>query len=427
MPETHFPGPDTIHRRLLPNGITVLVYENFASQSIVIEGLVRAGSLGESWEQAGLSNMTAASLMRGTTKRSFAEIYEELESVGADLGFSSGNHTTGFAANCLVEEVDLLLDLLAQSLCQPIFPEKQVEQVQGQIMTGLAMRANDTRRMAGLLFNETLYPNHPYGRSTSGYVETIATLNHKDLAQFHRCYYGPLGLIITIVGAIDADEAVDKISAVFGGWQNPDQEPLPDLPGVKRPSELVRVHHLMPDKSQSDLILGLPGPLRSAPDYLDASLMNTVLGVFGMMGRIGQTVREKKGLAYYAYSRLQGGLGPAPWVASAGVAPDNVELTIECILQEIQLIQTELIVDEEAADSKAYRIGSLPVSLETNSGLAGIITDMELYELGLDYLFHFPDLIQAITPERMRAAAQKYLSTDQLVIAVAGPNMPSSN
>ncbi len=422
MLDRRYPGPETIRRTTLPNGITVLVYENFASQSVVMEGVVRAGALAESRQWAGLSNFTAVSLMRGTEKRDFAQIYEELESIGADLGFSSGTHTTGFSAHCLAEDMDLLLDLMAQSLRRPTFPENQVEQVRGQIMTGLAMRANDTRRMANLIFNEALYPEHPYGRSTSGYLDTIPAISRDDLADFHARYYGPSGMILAVVGAVKAEEALEKVTAVFGDWQNPNQQPLPPMPDAVRPAELRRVTHAMPDKIQSDIILGLPGPLRSAPDYLDASLMNTILGVFGMMGRIGQTVREEQGLAYYAYSRLQGGLGPAPWSASAGVAPQNVAQAIASIRAEITKIQNEPVSAEELADSIAFRTGSLPVSLETNSGLAGVIADMELYDLGLDFLQRFPDMMRAITAERIQAAAQKYLSAEQMVVAVAGPD-----
>lgn len=168
-------------------------------------------------------------------------------------------------------------------------------------------------------------------------------------------------------------------------------------------------------------MLGLPGPPRSAEDYLDISLANTILGVFGMMGRLGENVRERQGLAYYVFSRLQGGLGPSPWYVSTGVAPDKVEVATNSILEEIQRLQEEPVTEEELEDTKLYRTGSLPVSLETNDGLASIISDMELLDLGLDYLQRFPDLINEITAERVQAAAQKYLSTSQIVIAVAGP------
>lgn len=422
MLDSRYPGPETIYRYVLPNGITLLVYENFASQSVVVEGMVRAGALAEAPQMAGLASFTAALLMRGTEKRPFAQIYEDLEAVGAELGFSSGRHTTAFAAQSLVEDLDLILDLTAQSLRYPTFPVEQVEQVRGQILTGLAMRADSTQRMASLKFYELLYAGHPYGRSSSGYPETIANISREDMTDFHGRFYGPRDMIITIVGAIKVEEALEKVTAVLGDWYNPNQEELPAVPSAVWPEQEQQIHHPMPDKSQTDIIMGLPGPLRSAPDYLDASLMNTILGVFGMMGRIGQSVREEQGLAYYAYSRLNGGLGPSPWLASAGVAPDKVTQTVESIRAEIGRIQTEMVDAEELADCQAFRTGSLPVSLETNSGLASIITDMELYDLGLDYLQRFPDMIRAVTPERIQAAAQKYLSTTQMAIAVAGPN-----
>lgn len=202
---------------------------------------------------------------------------------------------------------------------------------------------------------------------------------------------------------------------------------MPDAPPAVRPSQTLRVHVDMPQKMQSDIVLGLPGPLRSAPDYLEASLANTVLGVFGMMGRLGQNVREKQGLAYYAYSRLHGGLGPSPWYISTGVAPEKVELALDSVLAEIERLCTEPIPKEELADSQAYRTGSMPVGLETNSGLASVITDIELYNLGLDYLRHLSGKIMAMTPETVQAAAQKYLTSQQLAIAVAGPNGTGEN
>jgi zinc protease len=188
-----------------------------------------------------------------------------------------------------------------------------------------------------------------------------------------------------------------------------------------RPAGLVRHNVNMPEKAQADIIMGLPGPRRSAEDYLEASMMNTILGVFGMMGRIGQNVREEQGLAYYAYSRLSGGLGPGAWTAAAGVSPENVEQAVASILDEIKRIQDEPVDDDELADSKAYRIGSLPVSLETNGALADVIGDMEYYELGLDFLQTYAERINRITVADVQAAARKYLSVDELAVVVAGP------
>lgn len=426
MPDRTYPGPQNIHRTVLDNGIVVLVYENFAAQSVVVEGYYWSGALNEGRERAGLADFVAGMLMRGARGRNFDEIYEALESVGASLDFSAGRHLSEFSAAGLAEDLDLLLDLTSDSLCDPTFPANEVEQLRGEIMTALQIRANDTRHMAALRFRELLYNGHPYGYSTQGYPETVATITRDDLQAFHRRHYGPEGLTITIVGAVEADDAVKRVDVALGDWRNDDWVAPPELPAVSRPSATLRDYVAMPEKTQSDIVLGLPGPPRSVDDYLDVSMANTILGVFGMMGRLGEKVREEQGLAYYAYSRLQGGLGPSPWYVSTGVAPDNVELAIESILREIGRMQDEPVSEEELEDSRLYRTGSLPVSLETNGGLANIISDLELLDLGHDYLQRFPDLINEITPERVQAAAQKYFSTDQIAIVVAGPPQSES-
>ena len=417
----NYPSTQTIHREVLPNGIVVLVYERFASPSFVIEGSVQTGALAETRTTAGLANFTAVSLLHGTQNYSFEQIYDELESAGADLNFSGGFHTTGFSAQGLIEDFDLVLDLTAAALRTPTFPPDQIQQIRGQLITSLHMRANDTRSMASLAFDELVYGGHPYGRSELGYLDTIPHITPDHLQQFHQLNYGPQNMIITVVGAIKAETAVAKIQQTLGDWHNL-QQPSPILVAdMPRPATLLKSHVAMPDKQQADIRLGLPGPRRAEPDYLQASLMNTILGVFGMMGRIGQSVREEQGLAYYAYSRLQGGLGPAPWCAIAGVAPTAVEQATTSILDEIKRMQDEIVPEDELADNKAYRTGSLPMSLETNSGIADVISDMELYGLGLDYLVDYPEQIEAITAVQIQQAAQKYLSTKQIGVAVAGP------
>lgn len=421
MATNKFPGPETIRRHVFDNGVTALVYENMDSGTVSIEGVVRAGAVGETRANAGLANFTADMLMRGTHKRSFDEIFEALESTGAGVSFGGSRHTSGFSGHSLAEDFDLILDIIDESLRRPTFPAEHIERLRGQIITGLQMRANNTRQMAWLAYSEAAYKEHPYGLSVSGYIDSIGNIDRADMVEFYDRYYGPQGMIIGVAGAIPADDVLRKLESVFGAWRNESHQKTALSPDIGRPRGLQRRHVPMPEKHQADIVLGLPGPRRSAPDYLDASLMNTILGVFGMMGRIGQNVREEQGLAYYASSRLEGGLGPGSWTASAGVAPDKVEQAIESIRHEIRRIMNEPVAAEELADSQAYRTGSLPMSLETNSGLVDIITDMELYELGLDYLQRYKDEINAITVERIQKAAQKYLSADDIVIAVSGP------
>jgi zinc protease len=153
-PLSSIPGADDITRVELANGIIVLARENPNSQAVTLRGYLLAGSLYDSDEKLGLADFTASALMRGTAKREFQAIYESLESIGASIGFSSGTHTAGFGGRSLSEDLPLLLDLVKESLYFPAFPSGQVEKLRAQMLTGLALRAQDTRDMASLSFDE---------------------------------------------------------------------------------------------------------------------------------------------------------------------------------------------------------------------------------------------------------------------------------
>ncbi len=415
------PGPNDISRHELSNGIVVLICENHASPSVIVNGLVRVGAADERPEQAGLAAFTAAALMRGTARRTFAQIYEELESVGASAGISAGTYSTGFAGKSLAEDLPLVLDILSDALRHPTFPPDEIEKLRGEILTDLEERAHDTARMAALTFHELAYPaGHPYARSLSGYIETVSPITRDDLAAFYSGGYGPTGMIVVVVGAVKTDEALVQVEAALGDWTSSTYERMP-LPDVPRITEARERFVPIPGKTQCDIVLGYPGPARTDPAFLDAAVCNTVLGVFGMMGRLGDKVRDEQGLAYYAYSRVDGGPGPGPWRVIAGVNPANVERAIASIRAEIARICEEPVDEQELADNKAFLTGSLPLRLETNEGVAQVILDMERYSLGLDYLQRYTGLIEAITAEQVQAAAQRWLDPDAYALAIAGP------
>jgi zinc protease len=418
------PGPDDIVRRELGNGIVVLVRENHAAPSVVINGLLRAGAVHVPADKAGLARFTASALMRGAGRRTFAEIFEEIESVGASLGFGGGQHVTEFSGQCLVEDLDLLLDILKDTLFAPAFPADQLEKLRGQIITGLQVRAHDTRYVAGETFSQLAYPaEHPYSRSSAGTVETVRTITRRDIVNFHWQHYEPRGMVVVVVGDVNADRVIERLDERLSPWSpSPAQaEREPVLPVAPPLGEAREASAIVPGKSQADIVLGVPGPPRVAPDFLPARLANTVFGVFGLMGRLGSNVRDKQGLAYYAYSRLRGGLGPGPWIVSAGVNPANVAQAVSSIRDEIRRLQDEPVPADELEDNKSYLIGSVPIHLETNDGVAETLLDIELYQLGLDYLQRYPETMAAITAQEVQAVAQKYLSADHYALAVAGP------
>jgi zinc protease len=415
------PGPDTIRRKELDNGIVVLVRENFASPSVVISGYLDVGALDDSKEQAGLADMAAQSLMRGTAKRSFGEIYESIESIGATLGFASGKHQTSFSGKSLAEDLGVILDLLAEVLQEPSFPDGPVNRVKAEKLTALAIREQDTSSRAHQAFSELIYPNHPYSIPSDGYKESVQKLEVADLRQFHAKNYGSQGMVIAVVGAVAAEAAIAEVEKRLGTWRNADGRAPEQLPAVTMPESLVREFVKLDGKSQCDLVIGVPGPSRHHADFLAAALGNSILGRFGMYGRIGDAVREEAGLAYYAYSTVAGGQGPGPWEVVAGVSPANVERTIDLIGAEIKRYISEPVTEEELLENQANFIGRLPLQLESNEGVVGALIHAEKYELGLDYYQRYSKLIGSITREQILEMGKQYLDPERMGIGIAGP------
>src|SRR5690349_14259430 len=415
------PGPDDIYREVLPNGITILTRSNFNSPSVVIAGYFEAGALFDPDEKLGLAEYVSIALMRGTKKRTFDEIYNALESVGASLGFNTGIHKSGFNGRSLAEDLPLLLNLLSESMTQPTFPKTDIEKLRAQFLTGLAMRAEDTGDMASMTFDQILFKDHPYSRPEDGYPETVQNIKRMDLVKFHREYYGPRGMVIAIVGAVKPENAVKQVKRALGGWRVGGQKQTPELPPLKALKKTVSKHHRIAGKSQSDLIIGTNGPMRRDPEFMPASIGNSILGQFGMMGRIGDMVREKSGLAYYAYSSLSAGLGPGSWEVSAGVNPQNVKKASDLIVDELKRFVQEGVTHDELADTKAKYVGRLPLSLESNGGVANALLNIERHQLGLDYYHRYEGLVNEVTADDVLSAARKFIDPDKLVIAAAGP------
>ncbi len=417
------PGPENITRTVLPNGITLLTRSNFHSPSVFISGYLASGSMFDPLEKLGLADFTALCLMRGTELRSFQEIYELLESAGASLGFGASVNTASFGGRALAEDLPLLLRLLSEALCQPVFPADQIERLRSQLLTSLAIRDQDTGDLADMAFDEILFPNHPYGRPEEGHPETIQAITRADLVDFHRRHYGPRSLVIVIAGAVEAQQAIRQVQEALGEWMNPEQEPRPELPPISELPINERRHILVPGKYQTDLVLGTSGPRRNASDFMAASLGNSILGQFGMMGRIGDVVREKAGLAYSASTSLSAFIDAGVWQVSAGVNPANLQRAIDLILQELRRFTQEPVTLDELQDSQANYIGQLPLSLESNAGVVSALLKIERFQLGLDYYQRYPDLVEAVNPEMILETARRYWHLDRLVIVSAGPGL----
>ncbi len=415
------PGPNDIVRQTLSNGITVLARENFTSPTVVVSGYLHAGAADAALDKIGLAGFAADVLERGTRKRSFAQLYEEIESIAASFGINSGVQTTGFGAKGLIEHLPLLLDILSDVLRNPAFEKDQVEKARAEILTDIQERATDPQRMAAMTFRALAYPeDHPYHWSQTGYRETIERISRDDLAQFHETYFAPQAAVIVIVGAIKATDAAQAVAAAFGDWQG-SRPPQSDLPPAPALTERREQRLSIDDKAQSDFVLGWPGPARADPDFVPCFVANTLFGVFGMYGRLGKIIRETNGLAYYVYSNIEGGKGPGPWRIIAGVNPVNVNKTVALVVQELRRLRDMRVPKEELHDTQSYLTGSLPLQLETNTGVAHALLNIERHELGLDYLQRYTEMIMTVTAPKVQDVVQRWLDPEHYALAIVDP------
>jgi zinc protease len=227
-------------------------------------------------------------------------------------------------------------------------------------------------------------------------------------------------MVLVIVGDVDTERVVSEVTEMFTVWQNKPSDRT-SLPVVSRLDKRLSKSVTLEDKVQSNIVMGWPGPERHHPDFLPCFLANTVLGVFGMYGRLGKRIREENSLAYYAYSSISGGLGPGPWRIYTGVDPENIDDVITIIEDEIEHLVTEPIPDHELTDSKAFLTGSLPLHLETNEGLSQAIINIERHNLGFDYLRQYKQSIMQISPKNILNAVQNWMDPHNLALSIAGP------
>lgn len=420
-PARAWPGPHNIVEHTLPNGVRVLVRANPGTHSVALSANLPVGALCHPPEQAGLAAFTAAMLLRGTQRHSHDEIFETLESLGAQLSFEANMHHSGFSAKALASDLDTVLALAAAALRTPTFPPDQVEQLRSEWLTGLAMQQHDTSYRATDTFYSLAYAGHPYAVNHDGTPASIRALTRQNLADFHQRWFGPHGLTLTIVGAVSPPAVIDLVTRHFGDWANPHQPAPPALPPLAPLTGVARQQVILPGKAQSDIVLGWAGPSRAHPLFLAARLANNILGAFGMGGRLSEVIREKHGLAYYAGSTLNGGLGPGAWYLYAGVEPRHVPAVVDLMRREVERLLARPVSAADLADNQAQFIGLMPLGLESNDGQAETISALAYYNLGLDYLQRYPALIRAITRDQVLAVAREFMRPQAFALAVAGP------
>lgn len=411
-------------RQVLDNGAVVIVKETRTTPAVTISAALQGGSIYESDAQVGLAHFLSRVIDRGTEDRTAESIAEDLDFRGVSLSVNPTRHTQVLNCTCLSEDFDVILELIGGIVTVPSIPADEVEKRREEIITGIRQDEDSPAVVAIERLFELLYPDgHPYGRRAKGTIETVERIDRNALQRFHRARFAPSVLSLAIVGDVTPQRALDVAAKVFGGWRAlaPEQVTLPSPPAKAPRRESVLT---MMNKSQADIAYGFTTIKRSDPAYDAFTLMNNVLGQYSLGGRLGDSIRERQGMAYYAFSAFDGNVVESPLIIRAGVNPANVERAIASIDQEIDKISREGLTADELADSKRYLIGSLPRMLETNASMARFLQTAEFFGLGMDHDVRLPALIERVTLDEANAAAAT-LSPDRAALVVAGPYEPT--
>lgn len=413
-------------RRTLDNGLTVLAQANPASSAVSVSLSVAGGACLDPAGKEGLTTLMARGLTRGTRGRDKHQIGAVLDDCGALLSGSAGRHSAGIGARCRVEDLGAILDLVADCAGASVFPDEEFVRLRGDRLTSLQEDEDDPATVVGHVLRELSYaPEHPYSRRAYGTAGSVASLSADDLRQLHAATFVADRALLVIVGGVDPSTAAALAERHFDSWRGSGsagfRDSLPHVPAAPPLERGIRKIVTLPDKAQVDVALGHSGIRRQDARYWAASVLNMVLGRFAMGGRLGRSVREEQGMAYYTYSSLDAGLGPGPFVVRAGVQPRHVDRAIASILEQIRNICSAPVSGEELADAKAAMVRSVPRTLESNEGVAGLLAQIETYDLGFDYLRRYREAIEAVDAAGVLEAARSILRPDACAVAIAGP------
>lgn len=404
-------------RYVLDNGMVLLVKENHALPVVMVNMIIKAGSIMEPPEKAGLAHLTAGLMTKGAAGMSATEISEAIEFVGGSLSVGGGKDYATAGLTVLRKDADTGFDLLGKVLREPAFDQDEIDRLKKSVKAGIIRGEQDPGTVASKAFAKAVFgETHPYGRPAVGTLESVDAITRDDIVAFHGKFYAPNNSIIAVVGDITADEAKGLISKYLAGWeQKPVAEPV--FPETPRPSGIERVS-IDRGITQANVLMGHLGVTREDPDYYALYVMNYVLGGGGFASRILDKIRDDMGLAYSAYSYFDADKYSGDYVVGLETRNESAKTAIDETLKIIEQMREEGVTDEELQDAKDYITGSFPRKTDTNSKIAGLLTQVEYYNLGLDYFDMYQREIDKVTKEDVLRVARKYLHPDNIYVIV---------
>jgi zinc protease len=404
----------------LPNGLHLIVLEDRRLPQIAFQLVIPgAGGYFDPAEQPGLASFTASLMREGTASRKSNQISEQLELMAATLNFGAGSSPEAtVTGSCLSDQAIRLLDLAADVLLHPAFPEEEIGPFKQRTRAALAQQRANPGLLAAEVFSRAVYGSHPAAR-ISPTLASLERLTREDLVAFHRAHYLPDRAVLAVAGDVSMLQARVVVESKLGGWTKPTVSVTASVPDPTPVAESKIYFVARPHSVQTNLLVGSQAIERTSADYDVMSVMNKIIGG-GPMGRLFLHLREEKGYTYGATSALDARQHRGDWSASTSVRTEVTDPALRDLLDEIRQLREIPVSDQELSDAKRSMVASFALSLESPAQLLNLYLTQWRYKLPADYWDRYAERVMAVTKDQIQATARQYLAQDRLQIVVVG-------
>jgi zinc protease len=407
-----------IETRTLPSGLRVVLQPGGAVPLFAIRAAALGGQRYENEATQGVYGLFGRMLLRGTRRRTTAEIAHELDAIAGSMSGATGRNSVGVQGTFLTKHTERGLSLFFDTLFEPTFPEGELENERAVVLDELAARKDSLSTVAFDHFHRTLFRDHPYGLVASGTEQTVKGFAASQLKALTPHLTRPSDVVVSVVGDFDADQVCDQLESLYGRHSGDAGIAAPKLTAQTRPAKprAVLAHH---DKSQVHLVYGFVTVPMDSPDRPALEVLNAAMA--GMGGRLFLELRDKKSLAYTVTSLMMDGIEPGYLAVYMGTSPEKLEAALLGIRRELEKVAESGIMADELERQQRYLTGSFAIGTQRNAARAGHFAFNTLYGLGLEAYTGYAARIRAVTLDDIRRVARAYLQPEHYVLSVNAP------
>lgn len=400
-----------------PGGLEAWLVEEHSVPLMALRFSFEGGNAQDPVGKDGLANFISGMLDEGAGDLTAIQFQERMEEIAMRMSFDDARDAVYGSFETLTQYRAKAIELLTLAINKPRFDADAVDRVRQQLQARLAYEARDPDRVAGRVWAETAFPNHPYGRRPNGTTETLASINRDDLAAYRKRVFAKSQLKIVAVGDVTAAELGTLIDTVFGGLPaNAELTPVPAVQPVAGGSTKV----VEMDVPQSVVVFGQMGLARKDPDFMSAFVVNHILGGGSFASRLMEEVREKRGLAYGVYSYLQPYVKSAVFAGSVATKNEAVDTSLNVIRAEMKRMAEEGPTPTELDNAKKFLTGSYALRFDTNAKIADQLLAIQRDDLGIDYVDKRNAHVEAVTVEDAKRVARRLIKPDDFIVTIVG-------